>query len=125
PFRRQLLRGRYVADGGVEPYVVHLSFGACDRHGNAPVEVAADVAGLEASVEPALALAVHVGFPLLVFFEYPPAQERFVPVERQVPVAGFAQHRLRTRYGTARVDEVGGVERTAAFLALVAVSPFA
>ena len=73
--------------------------------------------------EPALALAVDVGLPLLVSVEYPVAQKRLVSVERQVPVFGLAQYRLGTRNGTAGVDEVGGVERAAALFALVAVGP--
>ncbi len=43
-------------------------------------------------------------------------------VEGQVPVGGFAHHGHGTGDGRARVDEVGGVERRSAFLALVAVS---
>ena len=125
PLRRELLGRRDIAYRCVEPYVENLSLGPFDRYGNAPVEVAAHGAGLESPVEPALALAVDVGLPLLVSVEYPVAQKRLVSVERQVPVFGLAQYRLGTRNGTAGVDEVGGVERAAALFALVAVGSFA
>ena len=121
PVGRQLLRGRDVADRRIEPDVQHFALGSLDRNGNPPVQIAAHGAGLEPQIEPALALAVHVDFPLLVPFENPLAQESFVLVERQEPVRRLAQHRNRTGDRAARVDQVGGVQRAAALLALVAV----
>ena len=41
-----------ITDGGVKPYVEHLSLGAFYGHGDTPVEVAAHGAGLQAHVEP-------------------------------------------------------------------------
>ena len=54
-------------------------------------------------------------------FENPLAQGRLPFVEGQVPVAGRAQLGLGAADGAVGVDEVGGVERRAAGLALVAV----
>ena len=45
-------------------------------------------------------------------------------VERQIPVASLAEHGRGAAHGAARVDEFGGRECRAAFLALVAIGPF-
>ncbi len=124
PVGCELACGGNVADGGVEPYVEHLAFGAFDGHGHAPVEVAADGPRLQALVEPRLALSVDVGFPLLVILEDPLAQERLVAVEGQVPVFGLAEDGLAAGDGGAGVDQLGGAEGGAALLTLVAVSSF-
>ncbi len=54
-------------------------------------------------------------------FENPLAEALLEAVEGQEPVAGFAQHRSGTAQSAFGVDEVGGVERCSAGLALVAV----
>ena len=113
-----------VSDGGVEPHIEHFAFGSFDGYGHAPVEVTAHGAGLQAHVEPRLALSVDVGFPLFVAFENPFPQEALVTVEGEVPVFGLAQHGTASADGRLGVDEVGGVERCAAGFALVAVGVF-
>ena len=118
---KQFLCIRDVADGCVKPYVEHLSFGSLYRNGDSPVEVAAHGARLKSHVEPALALAVHVGPPFLVVFQNPLAQPCLVLVERQIPVGGFLHHRLASADGALRIDKFRGRKRGAALLALVAV----
>ena len=121
PVGREVLRRGDVADRRIEPDVEHLAFGPLDRHGNAPVEVAAHGTRLQAAVQPALALSVDVRFPLLVSFENPLAEESLVLVQRQVPVLRLALHGHRSRHGAVRVDQFVGRERRAALLALVSV----
>ena len=119
----QLLGVADVADGRIEPYVEHLAVGSLYGHGDTPVEVARHGTGLQVHVEPALALAIHVGTPLLVTLQYPLLQPLLVFVERKVPVLGFLEHRSLARLLGAGVDELCGLECTsAALLALVAVS---
>ena len=117
----KFLRVGDVADRSVEPDVEHLAVGAFDGHRDAPVQVARDGTGLQAAVEPALALAVDVGLPLLVLLEDPLAEPGLVAVEREIPVLGF----LLDRHGAAelgvRVQQFLGAEGRTAFLALVAV----
>ncbi len=122
---QQLLGIGNVADGSVEPHVEHLAFGAFHGHGYTPVEVAAHGAGLQTQVEPRFALAVHVGLPFLMAFENPFAQ-RFLPaVQRQIPMGGLLHGHGRGSEARVGIDEVGGVERRAASLALVAVGAIA
>ena len=85
---------RDISYGRVEPHVEHLSL--CSLHGNGdtPVEVACHGARLQVEVEPALALSVHVGTPLLVPLEYPFLKPVLIFVERQIPVFRLFQHRL-------------------------------
>ena len=111
----------YIADGRVKPHVQHLAVGTLNGHGHTPVEVAAHRTGLQAQVEPRLALSIDIGFPFLVAFENPLAQVVLPAVKGQIPVLGLAHHGNIACYGAARIDKVGGVERGAALLALVAV----
>ena len=118
---QQFLGVADVADGRVEPYIQHLALGSFHRHGDAPVEVAAHGAGLQAHVQPALALAIDVGAPLLVVFQNPLAQPGFVLVQGEVPVRRLLHHRLAAADGTLGINQFRGAERRAALLALVAV----
>ena len=118
---QQLFRIADVAYGGVEPHVEHLAFGAFYRHGDSPVQVAAHGAGLQPHVQPALALPVHVGTPLLVVLQYPLAQPGLVLVQGQVPVGRFFHHRLAAADGALGVNQLRRAERGAALLALVAI----
>ena len=68
-----------------------------------------------------LALSVDVAAPLAMRFEDPVAKERFVSIQRQIPVFGLALDGYRTRYGAVGVDQLVGREGRAALLALVAV----
>ena len=113
-----------VSDGGVEPYVKHLSFRSFYGNGDTPVEVTAYGTRLQSHVEPALTLAVHVRAPFLVVFENPFAQPAFVFVEREIPVFGFFHHRFAAADSAFRVDKVCRRERSSAFLALVAIGTF-
>ena len=118
----ELLGEGDVADGGVEPDVEHLAVGTLDGHLDAPVEVARDGAGLQAGVDPRLALAVDIGLPVaLVALENPLAQPGLVLVQGEEPVLGLLQHGLGAAEGALGVDEVGGVEAGAAGFALVAI----
>ena len=111
-----------VADGCVEPDVEHLAVGAFDRHADTPVEVARNGSGLEAGVNPGLALAVDVGLPVaLVAVENPLSEPGFVLVERKEPVLGVLEDGFGAAEGGLGVDEVGGVEAGAAGFALVAI----
>ena len=88
----QFLRVTDVADRRIKPDVEHLALGTFDRHGNTPIQIAADSARLQAHIEPALALSVDVWLPLLVLLEDPLTEERLVLVERQVPVLRATHH---------------------------------
>ena len=88
---------------------------------NPPVQVAAHGAGLQAAVQPALALAVHVRLPFLVLLQDPVAEPGLVLVQREVPMLGLDLLGRGTGQGGARVDQFLGAQRGAAFLALVAV----
>ena len=113
-----------VTDRSVEPYVEHLALGTLHGYGDTPVEVAAHGAGLETHVEPRLALAVDVGLPFLVSFENPLLKRTLPLVEGEVVMLCLAHYGHAAGDGRLRVDEVGGVERCAASLALVAVRSF-
>ena len=119
--RQQFHRIGYISYRRVEPYVEHLALCALHGHRNAPVEVSGDGARLQASVQPALHLAIYVRAPLLVSFEYPLAQPLLVILQRQVPVGCFLLHRLRAAELGLRVYELLGAEGASALLALVAV----
>ncbi len=119
----ELLGGAYIAYRRVEPHVQHLAFGVRQRHGYAPVEVAGDGAGLEALVDPGLALAVYVGFPVVFVALYNPlAQPGFELVQREVPVfGGSSVHGCPPDTVERGLISCSGAEAGAAFLALVAV----
>ena len=63
---QQLFGVADVADRGVEPYIEHFALGALYGNGNTPIQVAAHGTRLQAHVEPALALAINIGTPLLM-----------------------------------------------------------
>ena len=117
----QLLGVADVAYGSVEPHIQHLALSTLHRHGDSPVEVARHGAGLQVHVEPALALSVHIGAPLLVLLQDPFLQPVLVFVQGQVPVLGLAHHGLGAADGGVGVDEFHRREVAAAFLTLVAV----
>ena len=121
PVGCKVLGSRYIAYRSVEPHVEHLTLGALHGHGNAPIEVAAHGAGLEAQIEPALALPVNVAFPLLVALQNPSAEESLVFVQRQIPVLRFAFYGHRARHRAAGLYELVGRKGRSALLALVAV----
>ena len=110
-----------IADGGVKPHVEHLALGTLYRNGNAPVQVTGDGAGLQAAVQPALALAVHVGLPLLVLLQDPVTQPGLVLVQGQIPVLGLLLHGRGARQFGFGVQQFLGAQGAAALLALVSV----
>ena len=118
---KKFLGVRNIADGGIEPYIQHLAFCAFYRNGNAPVKVTSNGTGEESAVQPALALAVNVGFPLLVLFQNPVTEPGLVFVKRQIPVLGLFLHgRSAAEAGLWLQKFFGGEGRTALF-ALVSV----
>ena len=100
------------------------ALGALYGNGNTPIQVAAHGTRLQAHVEPALALAINIGTPLLMVFQNPLAKPFLVFVQRQIPVLRLTHHGLAAADGTLRINQVRGAEAGAALLALVAVSAF-
>ena len=123
-FGQQLFRIGNISDRRIEPDIQHFAFSSFHRHGDSPIQVAAHGAGLQAHIQPALALAVDIRFPFLVSFQNPLAQERFPFIERQIPVFGFLHHRLASADRGFRVDKVCRAQGCAAGFALVAVGFF-
>ena len=111
-----------IADRSVEPHVQYLPLGPFYRNGHAPVKVTCNGTGHEAAVQPAFALAVNVGLPLLVLLQDPVPQPGLVLVQRQIPVLGLALHRLGTAHARLGLQKLFRAKRAAAFLALVAIS---
>ena len=85
-FRKEFLGVGYVADRSVEPDIKHLAFGTFHGDGNTPVEVTADSPGLQASVQPGLALSIDVRPPLLVVLEDPFTKPWLVLVQWKIPM---------------------------------------
>ena len=110
-----------ITNGSVEPHVEHLAVGTLHGNGDTPVQVACHGTGVQTSVQPTLALAVHVGSPFLVLLQNPLLQPLLVLVQGQIPVLGFLLHQGVARLGIVGVDEFLGRERCTALLALVAV----
>ena len=120
-FRKEFLGVGDIADGGVEPDVKHLAFRAFYRNGNTPVQVAGDGTGEKAAVQPALALAVHIGFPLLMLLQDPVAEPGLVLVQGKVPVLGFLLHRHGAAQARLRFQQLFRRKGGTTLLALVAV----
>ena len=111
-----------ISYGCVEPDVQHFAVGTFDGHFHTPVEVAGYGAGLQAGIYPRLALSVNICLPVVFMtFENPLTEPRLVLVEGQKPVFCLFQHGFGTAEHGCGIDKVGGVERCAASLALVAV----
>ena len=121
PIGRKVLRGRDIANRSIEPYIEHLTLGTLNRHGNTPIQVAAHGTGLQTAIQPALALAIDIRFPLLVTLQNPVAKHLLVVVQGQIPVLGLLLHRLRTRHSTVRVNQLIGRKGRTTLLALVAI----
>ncbi len=115
---------RYIAYGGVEPYIKHFAFSTLNRKGNTPVEVAAHRPGLKSLVEPRFALSIDIWLPFLMLLQYPFPEPLLVPVEGQIPVKRLAQDRLAAADGRAGINEIIGREACAALFTLVAVCIF-
>ena len=118
----QLFGEGYVTYRGIEPYIQYLAVVTLDGDFDTPVEVAGYGTGLQTSINPGLALAIHIGLPVaFVLLQNPLAQPRFILVQGQIPMLGFPHHGRVAAESRLGVDEVGGVERSAAGFALVAV----
>ncbi len=118
---QQFLRIGNVADGRVEPDVKYLALGAFHGDGHAPVQVPAHRTGQQAAVQPALALAVHIGLPFLVLLQDPFAEPGLVAVQRQVPVLGLHLGGHGAGKRALGVDELFRRKGGAALLALVPI----
>ena len=106
---QQLFGVADVADRGVEPYIEHFALGTLYGNGNTPIQVAAHGTRLQAHVEPALALAINIGTPLLMVFQNPLAKPFLVFVQRQIPVLRLTHHGLAAADGTLRINQVLGL----------------
>ncbi len=110
-----------ITDRRVKPHVKNLSFSPLYRYRYTPVEVTRHGTWLESAIEPALALSVHVGPPLLMVLENPLLQPRLIVIERQIPVFGLPLHQRIARHHVIGVYQFLGREGTATSLALVAI----
>ena len=110
-----------VADRGVKPHVQHFPLSPLDRHRDAPREVAAHGARLQPHIEPALALTVDVGAPLLVLLEDPLGEPVLIVIEREVPVGRRALHRGGAAQLGVGTDQLVRAQLRAALLALIAI----
>ena len=110
-----------IADRSVEPDVENLALSTLHGHRHAPVEVAGDGTGLQASVQPALDLAVDVAAPLLMAFQNPFPKPGFVILQGQIPMGSLFLDRGSAAELGVGIDEFLGAEGGAALLALVAV----
>ena len=119
--RQKFLGIGNIADGSVKPNVEHFALRSFYGDGDAPVEVTRYCTGLQATVQPAFALAVHVGFPFLVAFQYPFPEPGLVLVKRKIPVFGLAFHRSGTAEFGLGIQQLFRRQRGAAFFALVTV----
>ena len=125
PFRGQFPGGGNIPDGRVKPHIEHFPFSSFNWNFHTPVEVAGNGTRLKPLVDPRLALSVNIYFPVLFMpFQDPFAQPRFILVKREEPVPCFSQHRFVSAEHRFRINQVGGVQRGAAFFALVTVSFF-
>ncbi len=79
---------------------------------------------VKAHVQPTFALAVDVGFPLLVILEDPLFEEGLIDIKRQIPVLGLFENGGAAADHRFGIDQVGGVERGAAGFTLVAIGAF-
>ena len=64
--RQQLFGVAYISDRCVEPDIQHFAFRTLDRNRYPPIQIAAYGTWLQTSIEPAFALPVNIGFPLLM-----------------------------------------------------------
>ena len=79
---------------------------------------------MEASVDPALALAVNVASPLLVAIENPLRKPLLVLIEREIPMLGLLLYEFSAAESRLRVDEFIRAEGGTALLALVSICTF-
>ena len=81
----------------VKPYIEHLTLCTLHGHWYSPVEVAGHSPGLQVHIEPRLALAIHIGAPLLMVFQYPLLEPVLIFVQWQIPVLGRFLHQSMSR----------------------------
>ena len=121
PLVGKFLGGRDITDRRIEPHIQYFSFRTGQGHVDAPVAVAGHGAGLQAAVEPALALPVNIVLPFFMPVDDPFLKPGFVVLQREIPVFCFPLHRYRVAQGAAWVDELLGRQAASAFLALIAI----
>ena len=94
-------------------------------HRNTPIQVACHRTWLKIHIQPALALAVNIGTPLLVAFQDPLLQPILILVQWKIPVLGRLLDKTMTRVVlVGRVDKFIRRKGSTTFLALVAISTF-
>ena len=122
--------GGDVPNGGIQPNVQDLAICPFHGHRHPPIEVTGHGAAFQSTVDPRAALSQHVGLPFLGVvmrlavqraLDDVVAEPIFVPSHGEVPQRRGPEHRCGAAEGGARVDELGGTQGLAAFLALVAV----
>ena len=118
---QQLLCIADVAYRRVEPHIEHLTLGTLDGHRDTPVEVTCNGAGLQAGVEPALALSINVAAPLFVVVQNPLLKPRLIAVERQIPVTCLTFYEFVARVGIVGIYKFVGRKCGTTFLTLVAI----
>ena len=64
--RQQFFGVAYISDWRVKPDIQHFAFRTLDRNRYSPIQIAAYGTWLQTSIEPAFALPVNIGFPLLM-----------------------------------------------------------
>ena len=117
--RRPLFRGGQVADDRLEPDVDALVVVAVERDGDAPVEVAGDSPVFQAAFEKADGEVADVGLEV-VLPPHPFEQLVFEGAQAHEEVFGFAYLRRAAAQSAGHADELFGVERPSAGVALVA-----
>ena len=118
----ELFGVRNVADGSIKPHIEHLAFSTFDGHGNTPVEVACHSTRTQSAIEPALALTIDIASPLLVLLQNPLFEPLLVLVKGKIPMLRRFFDKRVACFSVIGVDEFLGRKRSAAFLALVAIS---
>ena len=114
-----------VADRSIKPNIEHLAFCSLYRNRNTPIQVAGHRTRLQVHIQPALALSVNIGTPLLVTFQDPLLQPVLILAQWEIPVLGRLLDESMTRVVLiGRVDQLFWREGSTTFLALVAVCSF-
>ena len=112
-----------ISDGGVKPYVEHLSLSTLNRHGDSPFQVAGHSSWLKVHVQPTLALSIYVGAPFLVSIENPLLEPILIFTKWQIPVLGRLLDKSMTGIIlVGGIDQLVGREGGSTFLTLVAIS---
>ena len=114
-----------VADWSIKPNIENLAFCSLYRNRNTPIQVAGHRTRLQIHIQPALALSVNIGTPLLVTFQDPLLQPVLILAQWEIPVLGRFLDEAMTRVVLiGRVDQLFWREGRTTLLTLVAVCTF-